>query len=194
MTRRGTDDRRVRYTQAQKGRTVVVETVKLCVVFFLTGCILLAMETAAPGKVSLPLVNLPAAAPSLGLLFVMAVGFLFDETAGGLCGLFAGCLADATGGDVIILLPLLYFLCGYLSGVIGKRKLAHNLPSFLIFTLAGSAAEIGYAILRITVLHGPPPLTYIGHNLLPTALVTLLASPLVYGIVFAERKLLNRRR
>lgn len=192
MNRRAYEEHHVRYTQAAKGRVAVVEIIKICVVIFLTGCILLAMETTAPGKIHLPFLPIPAAAPSLGILFVMAVGFLFDEKAGGITGLFVGWLADATGGDVIILLPLFYFLCGYLSGAVGKRKLARNLPSFLIFTLVGSAAEFAYSVGKIAVTHSLPPVTFLTHNVLPTALLTLIWSPVVYGIVYVERKILKR--
>ncbi len=185
----------IRYTPVSRGRTVLIEQIKLTVTLALTGCLLLALETTALAHIRLPVGGMGAAAPSLGILFCMAVGFLHGDRAGGIAGLITGWLADCTGRGGMMLLPLLYFLCGYCAGNIGKRRLAHNLPSFAVFSLVGGGIEclfsIGYAALSI---RGIPPGTWILRGLVPVWILTVLFSPLVYGILWGERWLLDRQK
>lgn len=194
----GSSPDRVRYTSVGRGRAVFVEQLRLIIVLFFTGACLLAVETTVAAKIPLPIpgtgVGLPAGSPSLGLLFCMAVGFLYGEQVGGVAGLLTGWLADATDCRRVMILPLLYFLCGYLSGVIGKRKLAHNLPSFLVFAALGGGLELLFSVLRETVeLRGLPPLSWVMHTRLPVWILTFVFSPLVYGILRGEKRLMERK-
>ncbi len=187
----------VRYTPISGGRTVLVEQIKLIVLLSLTGCILLGLETTALGRISLSALGMGRAAPSLGILFCMASGFLFDERVGGGFGLIVGFLADSMDysreGIYIMLLPLLYFLFGYLSGIAGKRRLAHNLPSFVVFSIIGGGVECLVGIARATVTGRTiPPPSWIYVSLLPVWILTVLFSPVVYGIIYGERRLLGR--
>ncbi len=185
----------IRYTSVNGGRTVLVEQIKLTVILVLIGCLLLALETTALSRIRLPIGHMGAAAPSLGILFCMAVGFLHGDRAGGIAGLLTGWLADCTGRGGMMLLPLLYFFCGYLSGSIGKRRLAHNLPSFMVFSLIGGGIECLYSIGRAALfVKGMPPVAWILRGLVPVWILTVMFSPLVYGILWGERKLLNRQR
>lgn len=155
----------------------------LAAVGLLTACLFITLQTTWLGRIPL-LGLLPPAAPSLGLLLVLAAGFLMDRETGGIAGVGVGFLCDAAGDGGVFLLPLLYFLLGYLSGAIGRRVLAHNLPSFLIFSLAGSAAEGLFRIARAAVsLRGIPPPGWMVSSTLPRIILTLLASPVVYLIV-----------
>jgi hypothetical protein len=128
----------------------------------------------------------------------MAVGFLHGEREGGITGLFAGWITDAaSGGEAaggIMLLPLLYFLCGYLSGTVGKRRLAHNLPSFVVFSAVGGGLKcltaIGVAAVRLRAL---PPAVWIFRGLIPPLILTVLFSVAVYGIVRGEQWILKPR-
>ncbi len=182
----------IRYTSTHTGRRVLVEQIKLLVVLTVTGCLLVALETTPGARLQLPFFSRSPASPAWGLLFSMAVGFLYGEREGGVSGLFAGWLADAAGSGGIMLLPLLYFLCGYLSGVVGKRRLAHNLPSFAVFAVAGGGISCLFSIAKATVIGGRfPPLSWIGRGLIPVWILTILFSPLVYGIMWIERRLLH---
>ena len=128
----------------------------------------------------------------------MAVGFLHGEREGGITGLLVGWITDsALGGEAtggIMLLPLLYFLCGYLSGTVGKRRLALNLPSFIVFSAVGGGLKCLTAISVAAVkLRALPPAVWILRGLVPSLVLTVLFSAAVYGIVRGEQWLLKPR-
>jgi len=190
--------RGIRYTSVGDSRRVATEQIKLILTLAVTGCVLIALETTALSRVPLPGFGGTAAAPALGLLFAMAVGFLHGEREGGITGLLAGWITDsALGGEAtggIMLLPLLYFLCGYLSGTVGKRRLAHNLPSFIVFSAVGGGLKCLTAISVAAVkLRALPPAVWILRGLVPSLVLTVLFSAAVYGIVRGEQWLLKPR-
>ena len=124
----------------------------------------------------------------------MATGFLYGEREGSIAGLICGWLSDAVSAGVsvkgMMVLPLLYFLCGYLSGHIGRRSLAHNLPSFMVFSALGGALKClftwGLAALE---LRAPPPTVWVWRGLVPSAVLTVIASAAVYGVMWWERRI-----
>ncbi len=190
--------RGIRYTSVGDGRRMAEEQIKLIITLTLTGCVLIALETTALSRIPLPGFGGTAASPALGLLFSMAVGFLHGEREGGVTGLLAGWITDAaSGGEAtggIMLLPILYFLCGYLSGTVGKRRLAHNLPSFVVFSAVGGGLKclmsIGVAAVRLRAL---PPAVWMVRGLIPPLILTVLFSIAVYGIVRGEQWILKPR-
>lgn len=194
MTGRNPDH--IRYRAVSSGRKVLVEQIKLAIVLSLTGCLLIALETTLCARIRLPFFDWAPAAPALGLLFSMAVGFLHGEQEGGIAGLICGWLSDAAsvGVDVggMMVLPLLYFLCGYSSGTVGKRRLAHNLPSFAVFSILGGGIKclftFGLATLELGAL---PPTDWFWRGLVPSWILTVLFSVAVYGIIWGERKLME---
>ena len=182
----------IRYTPVSTGRTVLVERIRLISLLLVTGLILIALETTALSRVKIPLFGWQAAAPSLGLLFTMAVGFLHGEREGGVTGLICGWLSDATMGESLMLYPLIYFLCGYLSGTVGKRSLAHNLPSFAVFAAVGGGIKCLAAVaLAALELKAIPPAVWVWKGLVPAWVLTVLFSAAVYGIVKGEQWLLK---
>ena len=182
----------IHYTSVSTGRTVLVERVCLVSILLVTGLTLIALETTALSRIRLSLFGWQAASPALGLLFSMAVGFLHGEREGGVTGLMAGWLADVTMSDGAMLFPLLYFLCGYLSGTVGKRRLAHNLPSFVVFSVIGGGLRCLWAVCLAAVkLRGLPPTVWVWTGLVPAWVLTVLFSAAVYGIVWVERWLLK---
>ncbi len=181
---------KIRYRRLNTGRRVFIEQLRLILVWVVTGCVLLSIETTPPGMIHLP--GLGDAAPSLGLLFTMAVGFLWREEEGAIVGLLCGWLADATGAAGMMLSPLLYFLCGYLAGNIGRRRLAHNMPSFVVFAVLGGGLEAVFTLLReIVRIRSLPPLFWTMRGVIPVWMLTVILSPVVYGILYAERKWLG---
>ncbi len=191
-------ERAIHYTSVGPGRAVLLEQIKMIVILTLTGCILLALETTALGRLSLSSLGMGRAAPSLGLLFCMATGFLYGERVGGSYGLLIGFLADSMDysreGSGMMLLPLCYFFFGYFSGIIGKRRLAHNLPSFTVFAIIGGGMECLLGIARAAVAsHEMPPLGWIYQGLMPIWMLTVLFSPVVYGLIWIEKKFVGRR-
>ena len=182
----------VRYTAVGSGRRYLLEQIRLTAVLSLTGLVLIALETTVFSRILLPFPGGVTASPALGLLFPMAVGFLYGEEEGGITGLIAGWLSDTTISEGMMLLPLLYFLCGYLSGTVGKRRLAHNLPSFAVFSLFGGGLKCLLAVGVETVRGGAlPPALWVWRGLIPSWGMTVLFSAAVYCIVKAEQWLLK---
>ena len=182
----------VKYTAVGTGRPVLVEQIHLAAFLLVTGIILVALETTALSRIRIPLFEWQAAAPSLGLLFSMAVGFLHGEREGGITGLLCGWLSDSTTGEAMMLLPLLYFLCGYLSGTVGKRSLAHNLPSFGVFAAVGGGLKCLLSVAIAAVDLGTlPPAVWVWRGLIPSWFLTVLFSAVVYGIVKGEQWILK---
>ncbi|MBE6653002.1 MAG: hypothetical protein E7610_06270 [Ruminococcaceae bacterium] len=186
----------IRYKSAGTGRKVIVEQITMIVMLFFTGCAMVALETTVCARIRIPLFGWSAASPALGLLFSMAAGFLFGEREGGITGLLCGCLTDAAGIHTavanMVILPPLYFLCGYASGMIGRRRLAHNLPSFMVFSLVGGGIRcilsIGLATVKLRAL--PPPV-WVWRGLIPAWVLTVLFSAVVYGVTYGEKRLLE---
>jgi rod shape-determining protein MreD len=185
---RRADGRGIRYVSVGNERRVLIEQIKLGVTLALTGLILMGLETTALSRIRIPLFGWQAASPALGLLFSMAVGFLHGEREGGVTGLIAGWLADSTLGEGMMLYPLLYFLCGYLSGTVGKRSLAHNLPSFGVFAAVGGGLKCLLSVLTAIIeLKTLPPAVWVWKGLIPPWVLTVLFSAAVYGIVKGEQ-------
>ena len=182
----------IRYIAVRTGKPVLVEQIHLTTLLLVTGLILIALETTALSHIRIPLFGWQAAAPSLGLLFSMAVGFLHGEREGGITGLICGWLSDATMGESMMLYPLLYFLCGYLSGTVGKRRLAHNLPSFTVFAAMGGGLKCLLSVVTAAVeLRALPPAVWVWKGLVPSWILTVLFSAAVYGLVKGEQWILK---
>ena len=181
----------IRYRSAGSRRTVLMEQITLILILSVTGLILIALETTILSRIPTPFFGWSGGTPALGFLFSMAVGFLYGEHEGGLTGMFCGWITDAAGaGEGIILLPLLYFLCGYMSGTVGKRRLAHNLPSFVVFAIFGGGLYCLYSVGEAVItLREIPPVLWIWNGLFPVWLLTVIFSPLVYAVVWGEKRL-----
>ena len=110
--------------------------------------------------------------------------------------MIAGILMSGAMGRDVMLLPILYFLCGYTSGIVGKRRLAHNLPSFIVFSILGGGLNCLFGILSAVisgVMFGRslPTLSWIWLGLIPVWALTVLFSPIPYLLVWGEKKLLR---
>ena len=81
--------------------------------------------------------------PAITLALVCATGFIFGDKYGAIFAIFAGALIDILSSAGFSLIPVTYFLCGYLCGKLRGVILRVNFPSFLVFaTLAGIVREI----------------------------------------------------
>jgi rod shape-determining protein MreD len=194
----GKKTRRIHYTSSGTGRRFLTEQIRLILVLALTGGMLIALETTVCARIPLPFFGWSPAAPALGLLFAMAVGFHYGEREGGMTGLLCGWLSDAASASAgyhlggMMILPLLYFLCGYLSGTVGRRRLAHNLPSFIVFSVFGGGFKCLYAWgVAALELRAPPPWSWVWRGLAPAWALTVLGAAVVYGIVWGERRLME---
>ena len=191
----------IRYRSSTRRRRVLITRLRFVLCLCLAGILLVACENTLLSAIPLPLTSwilslvgvhdggLLRAAPALGLLFAMAVGFLLGEEEGSLAGLLTGLLCEAATASVgvvetAILLPILFALCGGLSGLLCKRGLGQNWPSFLVFAAVGGALTVGFELIRAALSAGGfPPLSYALLYTVPRWITTTLASPLVYGVV-----------
>ncbi len=162
------------------------ERIKRISVGLVLSCVLLAAESAL-ARLRLP--PFAAGGPWLGLLLVLAAGYLFDREHGGALGLITGLLAACMGPAGLMLRPLSYFLLGWLAGALAHSRLAHNLPSFAVFAAVGASAEglFRYAAAAAAA-HALPPASFFPYAVIPHIVMCVLFSPAVYGIVYAVRK------
>ena len=128
--------------------------------------------------------------PGLCLCFVMAMGYLVDRETGGLAGLACGFLLDGACGCDMMLRPVVYFLLGWLCGVLGDRLLAHNAPSFAVYTAVGALADAARAAAAAYFAGGSlPPASWIVRTQLLSVPLTVVCAFPVYAAV---RAVINR--
>ena len=179
---------------SEKRRTY--RNIKLFFLSLVMLCLLAALETTWLSKI--PLWILPSGRPYLCLLFVLAAGYVFGEREGCVCGLMGGIVTECVtmeplfGG--IMVFPLVYCGLGYLSGVLSKKILAGNLPSFIVYGGVGYLMD-GCFRLALTLLKtgGVPPVAYIMGSFLPALVLTILFSPIVYLTARAGSKIFDRK-
>ena len=182
---KGYDDRTL-HLGGYSEKKQTYRNVKLFLLALVSLCLLAALETTLCAKISLPL--LPAGAPSLCLSFVLASGYLLGEKEGCVCGLLGGIISECMdmeplfGG--IMVLPLVYCVMGYLSGVLSKRVLGDNLPSFLIYIFVGDILNLMIrTILYVRPFQLSVLMAYFFGGVLPELILTLVFSPLIYGLI-----------
>lgn len=147
----------------------------------LTLLFLLAAETVWLDDVKL--FGASFGSPGLGLCFAMALGYTVDREVGGAAGLIGGFLLDGALGESMMLRPLLYFLLGWFCGVLGGRLLAHNLPSFIVFSAVGAVADLCRAVVCVIFASGSlPPFSWVWHSQAPCVLLTVAGAVPVYGL------------
>lgn len=159
--------------------------IKLGLIGLLTACLLLAVEERLYW---LRIPPLAAGAPWLGLLFVLATGFLFDSDHGAVAGVCVGFLADCLS-DGLMLRPLSYLLLGFLAGRLAGVVLARNLPSFVVFAAVGAAAEGVFRVVVAAVsLRGIPPVRFLWYSVLPHIVMSVIFAGAIYGICKGIRR------
>ena len=121
--------------------------------------------------------------PDLLLCFTLVLGVFAPPAFGALFGIYAGVLADSTGGFGIYLLPLFYMLCGY-----GSHVCTELLPNkkFPVFIAVGTFACIGRAVVAVIYVmlsSGSVPLLDVGRYVcIPLFFGTLIALPVLYPV------------
>lgn len=157
------------------------ELIKRWVIGCAAAILTTALQTTLFAGISLPWLS--PASPSLALLFVLSAGFFLGEREGAVAGLLAGFFAEAAaGGGGIMLLPLLYTLCGFFVGVLSRDHLGHNLPSYLVWAAVAGIWEQAFRYARAAVsVRGFPPAVMLTQDLFPHLLLTLCFAPAVYG-------------
>ncbi len=132
-------------------------------------------------------------APDMMLSVVLLLGYFGGRQLGAICGIAAGVLVEAMGWHGIVLLPLFYLFCGYLTGHYA-RSLTNGfllyLPYLAIALPCRAAVTLLYASLTYQSIHLTDLLmqTLLPELLLTAALGCALYSPMkgFYGLL--ERK------
>ena len=94
--------------------------------------------------------------PDLLLCLTVGIGILagqskgtYNSAYGAILGIFAGVLADATGGCGIFLLPLFYILCGYGAYVCADLLPNHKFYAYLAVGVISAALRAVIAIVYV---------------------------------------------
>ena len=115
------------------------------------------------------------ATPLLLPVAVAAVAMFEGSVRGGLFGLIAGILCDASLGQPAVLFTILLTVCGLVVGTLGETVLARGFPSFL-------ACAAG-ALLLSAACQAVPLLIYTGASAAQLAITALIQ--LAYSMLFA---------
>lgn len=165
-------DRQGKRFMLPRGTDVFLRQLRVVIEGVVAACIICAAEKTVFSSIDLPFLN--PAAPSVSLAFVIAVGFLMGKTEGGVCGLFTGFLCEGAVESGLFIYPLIYFVCGYLSGVAVDKILSHNLPSFMIHIAVGAAFLSVGETARLAFEINTLPVGILASSILPRALLTLI--------------------
>ena len=120
------------------------------------------------------------AVPDLMIVAVLCIAFFCGRYAGAVTGIAAGFLIEAIGTSGISILPLCYFLCGYLVGHYA-RTVQKSYPPYLIYLgcilLIRATVTVLYACMTYQNVNLPLILV---RSVLPEALVTAIAGCALY--------------
>lgn len=117
------------------------------------------------------------------LCLTVALGACGGPAFGAFFGIYAGILADSTGGFGISILPLFYMLCGYLAYVA-----ADLIPykKFLVYLATGAILILGRAVVAVIYVMlssgSVPILDVIRYVCIPLILGSALALPAAYPL------------
>ncbi len=153
------------------------------------GCIICGVLLCAAQTSFLPhYLNDAFFVPDLLLCMTVGLGVLAGSVSsfyGALFGIFAGVLADCTGGFGIYFLPLLYMLCGYgayvCAELIPKKKFSVYLAVGVLSALLRAVVAVIYVLLSEGSV---PVLDVVRYVCIPLLLGTCIALPIAYPAVF----------
>lgn len=124
--------------------------------------------------------RLLGAVPDLMIVSVLCIAFFCGRYAGAVTGIAAGFLIESIGSSGISILPLCYFLSGYLVGHYARAS-QKNYPVYLIYLgcilLIRATVTVLYACM--TYRNVNLPLIFL-QSVLPEALVTAIAGCALY--------------
>lgn len=140
--------------------------------------------------------SLFGATPDLMLFATLCVAFFYGRYAGAITGIAAGFLIEAMGSVGITVLPLFYFLFGYLAGTTAGSSSQKNYPFYLLFCLPvallyRAALTVIYASLLFETVNLPQIFLSI---VLPEMGDTALCGALLYFPSLLLCRILDRRK
>jgi len=125
--------------------------------------------------------RLLGAVPDLMICTVLCLAFFCGRYVGGVSGIGAGFLIEAIGSHGVTLLPLCYFLIGYLIGHYARGVVRRGYLSYLPFLatvlLLRMAITFFYACINYQTIN---LLQILLQSVLPELLVTAIAGCVIY--------------
>ena len=169
-----------------KNRSMII---RYCTVIGLLLFVMVILQTSVFAR-SKPF----GATPDLMLCTVLIVSFFLGCHAGGITGIVAGFLTDALGSVGFSLLPLVYFLVGYLIGyyikVLNARRYLFYLITLGIALIVRLITTLSYTLLSTQSFHFPSFMLSVA---LPEMLGTALFGAALYFPIYAIcRRLMGR--
>ncbi len=138
--------------------------------------------------------RLLGAVPDLMICTVLCLSFFCGRYVGAVSGIGAGFLIEAIGSHGITLLPLCYFLIGYLIGHYAKgsvrRSFLAYLPYLATVLLLRMAITYFYACINYKTIH---LLQILLQSVLPELLVTAIAGCVIYFPMLLFCSLLEKK-
>lgn len=183
----------VENTFSQKRKTYLnIQKIVLCVLGL---CLLISLESTVLSALPFPFLGQGGkSAPALGCLLFLAVACVFGEREGCVAGCMAGFAYECLTGSGYLFLALFYGILGYAVGLLAKKFLAQNAPSFLVFVSVGCLAECvrAYAVACINTV-SLVPYPYFLYVLLPRFVWSILFSLAVYAPVRGVQRVMERK-
>ena len=119
--------------------------------------------------------------PDLMLCTVVCVAFFCGRYMGAITGIAGGFLIYALGSPGITLLPLVYFLCGYITGHYAKSVGEVGYLSFVGYISASAAIRVVVSGICSFLEHSDLRFFHLLlHTLLPEFLLTLILGLILY--------------
>lgn len=174
-----------------KNRTLVVKYV------FFVGFLLLA--SAVLQVTVLSRYRFFGVVPDLMLCIVSCISYFGGRQLGAICGIVSGVLVESMGSVGIVLLPLFYLICGYLTGHYARAIIPRRFSAFTAYfgvsLLARSAVTLIYICINYQSFN---IFTLFVKILLPEFLITALLgcalyAPMMYFYGFLENKRRRKR-
>ncbi len=117
------------------------------------------------------------------LCLTLAFGICAGKAYGAFFGIFAGVLADSTGGFGICLLPLFYMLCGYFIAVCAELIPGKKFPVYMAFGAISVVGRSLVSMIYVMLSSGSLPiLDVVRYVCLPIIFGTCFALPAIFPV------------
>ncbi len=160
-----------------------------CVVIGLLLLLVAVLQTSL-----FPRMRLLGAIPDLALCAVLCISYFCGRYTGGIVGIVAGFLVEALGSVGISLLPLCYFILGYLAGYYARAVNPKRFTNYVFYLAAAlvyrATVTVAAASLSYEFLHLPQLLL---HSVLPEMLYTAIVGCALYALMKPVCKLLLKK-
>ena len=135
------------------------------------------------------------AVPDMMLSAVIAIAVSEGEKWGAVCGLISSLLISSVGTTGFSVIPLVYMLTGYITGLLSRYYLRQNAVIRLIYQLCAGFLRAAATLMMLHAHMAHFTFTEVlTGTLLPEYFSTLAVSPLVQAVVWISLKAFHRTR